>query len=93
MKTKKLLSGGLLTAGIKYAAKKYAKRTGRSISKLTKMQPILSKNKRGAGKYDFATGIELEGVKSFLNPKGMTIKDVNKLQTYKNKLIHKLRRK
>ena len=93
MKTKKLLWGGLLTAGIKYAAKQYAKRTGRSISKLTKMQPILSKNKRGGGKYDFATGIQLEGTKSFLNPKGMTIKDVNKLQTYISKIIHKSRRK
>ena len=93
MKTKKLLWGGLLTAGIKHAAKQYAKRTGRSISKLTKMQPILSKNKRGAGKYDFATGIQLQGMKSWLNPKGMTVKDVNKLQTYKNKLIHKARKK
>ena len=93
MKTKKLLWGGLLTAGIKYAAKKYAKRTGRSISKLTKMQPALSKNKRGGAKYDFATGVQLQGTKSWLNPKGMTIKDVNKLQTYKNKLIHKARKK
>ena len=86
MKSKKLLLGGLLTAGIKYAAKKYMKRSGRSISKLVKMQPKLLSNKRLAAKHDMSTGIQLEGTKSFLNPKGMTIKDVNKLQTYKNKL-------
>jgi len=86
MKQKKLLLGGLLSAGIKYAAKKYMKRSGRNISKLTKMQPKLSKNKRAGAKHDMATAIQMQGTKSFLNPKGMTMKDVNKLQSYKNKL-------
>jgi len=86
MKQKRLLLGGLLTKGIKYAAKQYMKRSGRTTSKLVKMQPKLLDNKRLAAKHDMASGIQLEGTKSFLNPKGMTIKDVNKLQTYKNKL-------
>ena len=82
----KLLLGGLLTKGIKYAAKSYMKRSGRNISKLTKLQPKLSKNKRAGAKSDMATAIQMQGTKSFLNPKGMTMKDINKLQTYKNKL-------
>ncbi len=62
------------------------KRSGRNISKLTKMQPKLSSNKRAAAKSDMATAIQMQGTKSFLNPKGLTMKDINKLQTYKNKL-------
>ena len=86
VKPKKKLLGGLLTSGIKYAAKKYMKRSGRTITKLTKLQPKLTKNKRAAGKQDMATAIQMEGQKSMLNPKGLTMKDLNKLQTYKNKL-------
>jgi len=82
----KKLIGGLLTAGIKFAAKKYMKRSGRSIKNLTKLQPKLSKNKRSGAKFDMATGIQMQGQKSMINPKGLTIKDINKLQTYKNKL-------
>jgi hypothetical protein len=50
------------------------------------MQPKLSKNKRAGAKHDMATAIQMQGTKSFLNPKGMTMKDVNKLQSYKNRL-------
>jgi hypothetical protein len=82
---KKLL-GGLLTAGIRYAAKKYMKESGKSISKLTKLQPKLSKNKRAGAKLDMATAIQMQGQKGMINPKGLTMKDLNKLQTYKNKL-------
>jgi hypothetical protein len=86
MKIGRFLVGGLLTAGIKFAAKKYMKRSGKNITKLTKLQPKLSKNKRAGAKLDMATAIQMEGQKSMLNPKGLTMKDLNKLQTYKNKL-------
>tara|TARA_R110000772_G_scaffold265977_1_gene387886 strand:- start:440 stop:814 length:375 start_codon:yes stop_codon:yes gene_type:complete len=86
VKPKKKLLGGLLTSGIKYAAKKYMKQSGKNISKLTKLQPTLTKNKRAAGKQDMATAIQMGGQKSMINPKGLTMKDLNKLQTYKNKL-------
>jgi len=82
----KKLIGGLLTAGVKYAAKKYVQRTGKSIKKLTKLQPSGVKNKRSAAKHDFATAVQMQGQRSMINPKGLTIKDINKLQTYKNKL-------
>ena len=82
---KKLL-GGLLPAGIKFAAKKYMKQSGKSISKLTKLQPKLSKNKRAGAKLDMATAIQTQGQKGIINPKGLTMNDINKLQTYKNKL-------
>ena len=82
---KKLL-GGLLTAGIKFAAKKYMKQSGKSISKLKKLQPKLSKNKRAGAKSDMATAIQTQGQKGIINPKGLTMNDINKLQTYKNKL-------
>ena len=50
-----MIFGGLLTAGIKYAAKKYFKSSGKKITDLTKMQPLKS---RKSAKTDYARGLQ-----------------------------------
>jgi hypothetical protein len=52
---KKMVFGGLLTAGIKLAAKKYFKSSGKKITDLTKMQPLKS---RKSAKTDYARGLQ-----------------------------------
>jgi hypothetical protein len=53
---KKMVFGGLLTAGIKAAAKKYFKTSGKkTITDLTKMQPLKS---RKSAKTDYARGLQ-----------------------------------
>ena len=51
-----------------------------------KLQPSGVINKRSEAKHDFATAVQMQGQRSMINPKGLTVKDINKLQTYKNKL-------
>ena len=51
-----MVFGGLLTAGIKAAAKKYFKTSGKkTITDLTKMQPLKS---RKSAKTDYARGLQ-----------------------------------
>ena len=50
-----MLAGGLLTAGIKAAAKKFSKYSGKKITDLTKMQPLKT---RKSAKTDYARGLQ-----------------------------------
>ena len=47
--------GGLLTTGIKAAAKKYFKTSGKTITDLTKMQPLKT---RKSAKTDYARALQ-----------------------------------
>jgi len=52
---KKMMFGGLLTTGIKAAAKKYFKTSGKTITDLTKMQPLKT---RKSAKTDYARALQ-----------------------------------
>tara|TARA_R110000803_G_scaffold17612_1_gene47435 strand:+ start:279 stop:623 length:345 start_codon:yes stop_codon:yes gene_type:complete len=57
----KMLLGGLLTTGIRYAFRKYAKAGGRKLVDLTKKQTTGVVNKRNAAKSDLVEGIKMHG--------------------------------
>ena len=67
---RKMMFGGLLTTGIKAAAKKYFKTSGKKITDLTKMQPLKS---RTSAKTDYARALQLHASDK---------KDKMKLQQY-----------
>ena len=67
---KKMMFGGLLTTGIKAAAKKYFKMSGKKITDLTKSQPLKS---RTSAKTDYARALQLHSSDK---------KDKMKLQQY-----------
>jgi hypothetical protein len=67
---KKMMFGGLLTTGIKSAAKKYFKMSGKKITDLTKSQPLKS---RTSAKTDYARALQLHASDK---------KDKMKLQQY-----------
>jgi hypothetical protein len=67
---KKMMFGGLLTTGIKAAAKKYFKMSGKKITDLTKSQPFKS---RTSAKTDYARALQLHSSDK---------KDKMKLQQY-----------
>ena len=50
-----MMFGGLLTTGIKAAAKKYFKTSGKTITDLTKMQPLKT---RKSAKTDYAKALQ-----------------------------------
>jgi len=50
-----MMFGGLLTTGIKAAAKKYFKTSGKTITDLTKMQPLKT---RKSAKTDYARALQ-----------------------------------
>jgi hypothetical protein len=64
------LVGGLITKGIKAAAKKYFKMSGKTITDLTKSQPLKS---RTSAKTDYARALQLHSSDK---------KDKMKLQQY-----------
>ena len=67
---RKMMLGGLLSTGIKAAAKKYFKASGKKITDLTKMQPLKS---RTSAKTDYARALQLHSSDK---------KDKMKLQQY-----------
>ena len=67
---RKMMLGGLLSTGIKAAAKKYFKMSGKKITDLTKSQPLKS---RTSAKTDYARGLQLHASDK---------KDKMKLQQY-----------
>ena len=67
---KKMMLGGLLSTGIKAAAKKYFKMSGKKITDLTKSQPLKS---RTSAKTDYARALQLHSSDK---------KDKMKLQQY-----------
>jgi hypothetical protein len=67
---RKMMLGGLLSTGIKAAAKKYFKMSGKKITDLTKSQPLKS---RTSGKTDYARALQLHASDK---------KDKMKLQQY-----------
>jgi hypothetical protein len=67
---RKMMLGGLLSTGIKAAAKKYFKMSGKKITDLTKSQPLKS---RTSAKTDYARALQLHSSDK---------KDKMKLQQY-----------
>ena len=67
---RKMMLGGLLSTGIKAAAKKYFKMSGKTITDLTKSQPLKSKT---SAKTDYARALQLHSSDK---------KDKMKLQQY-----------
>ena len=67
---RKMMLGGLLSTGIKAAAKKYFKMSGKKITDLTKSQPLKSKT---SAKTDYARALQLHSSDK---------KDKMKLQQY-----------
>ena len=67
---RKMMLGGLLSTGIKAAAKKYFKMSGKKITDLTKSQPLKS---RTSAKTDYVRALQLHSSDK---------KDKMKLQQY-----------